>query len=543
MLNIPYLHVREFQGEEGRRVIIAQEMLRSGDWIVPSVEGEVYLRKPPFYNWVLAGIFGVLGKASEMTARIPSVLFATLAALGLTLFWWRTSRERDLRFIVPGLIYLTFSDVIDKAVRAEIDMTFASLVTLALVSWFILHESYGRKTLAWVLSLFLVGISVLTKGVQAPAFFYCAVMPYLLVRKEVRNLFSWGHLAGIGIAVAVIAMWFVPVALAAGGGEVVKTWWHEIAVRGEPLSGSRFWNHIVDFPLSFVLAYLPWIPFLILWKDRSLRPEDEHLRKFALFALLPLVISIPVYWLIPGARLRYLMPLAGMLALLIAIPLDGLLERERAPSWVTWYFRVIGFTCALAVISAPFWGVRFSLASRPAALAIMVALLAVSIFLVRMKGRFAHALMLFLAVVLLGKLFWASLYFPYHAERHSYYRNAAREINALMPVDAPLYDYRVLNPHLTFYLDRPVLLIQSLNDPRIGPGAIVLIRKGAEQDQDMSRFTFLAEIEARSSTYQLYRFDMKQPDLEALGISEAFQHDVRQHETEAGTGRVGQCRG
>jgi len=509
MLNIPYLHVREFQGEEGRRVIVAQEMLRSGDWIVPHVEEKVYLKKPPLYNWVLAVMFGLSGKVSEMTARLPSVFFAAFGAIGLSLFWQRFSDNMNLRFIIPGLIYLTFSDVIEKSIRAEIDMTFASLVTLSLISWFVLHESYGRKAWAWTVALFLVGVSVLTKGIQAPAFFYCTVVPYLLIRKEARNLFSWAHLAGVGIAAVVIATWFIPMALTAGGGAMIKTWWHEISVRGEPLSGSGFWRHILEFPLSFTLAYLPWIPFLILWKDRSLRPDNDPLRKLALFALLPLVISVPVYWIIPGARIRYLMPLAGMLAILITMPLSGLLDRQRAPSWVKWYFKTIGFVCALAMITAPLWGSRLALANRPAALVIMVTLLAVSIFLIRMKGRFERTFMLFLAAVLLGKVLWASLYFPYHAEYHSFYRNAAREINDLMPRNITLYDYDVVNPHLTFYLDRPVEVIQSLDDPRIGPGAIVLIKKGAEPEQGMSQLAFLAEIKARRSIYRLYRLDGK----------------------------------
>ena len=73
-LNLPYIHLREFQGEEGRRVIVAENMLKSGDWIVPHVEGAVYLKKPPFYNWLLAGIFYITGIISETTARLSSVI-------------------------------------------------------------------------------------------------------------------------------------------------------------------------------------------------------------------------------------------------------------------------------------------------------------------------------------------------------------------------------------------------------------------------------------------------------------------------------------
>lgn len=76
VLNLPYINVREFQGEEGRRVNIAVTMLQTGDWIIPHVEGAIYLKKPPFYNWVLAAFFTFTGTVSEAMARVPSALAA-----------------------------------------------------------------------------------------------------------------------------------------------------------------------------------------------------------------------------------------------------------------------------------------------------------------------------------------------------------------------------------------------------------------------------------------------------------------------------------
>ena len=55
VMNLPYIHLREFQGEEGKRVIIAKNMLETGEWVVPYVEGKVYLNKPPLFNWLQIG--------------------------------------------------------------------------------------------------------------------------------------------------------------------------------------------------------------------------------------------------------------------------------------------------------------------------------------------------------------------------------------------------------------------------------------------------------------------------------------------------------
>ena len=51
---LPGLGSHELKGEEGRRILPGQQMLRSGEWVVPFSEGEPYLRKPPLINWVIA---------------------------------------------------------------------------------------------------------------------------------------------------------------------------------------------------------------------------------------------------------------------------------------------------------------------------------------------------------------------------------------------------------------------------------------------------------------------------------------------------------
>ena len=99
-------------------------MLKSGDWIVPHVEGAVYLKKPPFYNWILAGIFYITGIISETTARLSSVITATTCAIVISLFWRKIAGIRDLWYVLPGLVFLTFPDVMGKAIKAEIDITF-----------------------------------------------------------------------------------------------------------------------------------------------------------------------------------------------------------------------------------------------------------------------------------------------------------------------------------------------------------------------------------------------------------------------------------
>ncbi|GAO22089.1 glycosyl transferase family 39 [Alicycliphilus sp. B1] len=56
--------------DEGRYVGVAWEMLRSGDWLVPRLNGLPFFHKPPLFYWISATAMSVFG-VSEWPARLP----------------------------------------------------------------------------------------------------------------------------------------------------------------------------------------------------------------------------------------------------------------------------------------------------------------------------------------------------------------------------------------------------------------------------------------------------------------------------------------
>jgi 4-amino-4-deoxy-L-arabinose transferase-like glycosyltransferase len=70
--------------DEPKNAACSLAMLDSGDWVVPTFNGELRVEKPPLVNWVqLAGI-GLLGR-TEAGVRIGSVLLTIGSCL---LSWW-----------------------------------------------------------------------------------------------------------------------------------------------------------------------------------------------------------------------------------------------------------------------------------------------------------------------------------------------------------------------------------------------------------------------------------------------------------------------
>src|SRR5262249_42648028 len=59
---------------EPREALVAREMLRTGEWLVPSrPEGEL-TRKPPLFYWVAASALTLFPDRPELAARLPSAV-------------------------------------------------------------------------------------------------------------------------------------------------------------------------------------------------------------------------------------------------------------------------------------------------------------------------------------------------------------------------------------------------------------------------------------------------------------------------------------
>src|SRR5438477_6330775 len=77
------LDVRKLQHpDEGRYAEIAREMVATGDWVTPRLDGLKYFEKPPLQYWLTAAAFSAFG-IDEWTARLAPALATVLAALAV----------------------------------------------------------------------------------------------------------------------------------------------------------------------------------------------------------------------------------------------------------------------------------------------------------------------------------------------------------------------------------------------------------------------------------------------------------------------------
>jgi len=342
---LPRLGTLELKSEEGRRVLPAVTMLETGNYLVPQVGSEPYLRKPPLINWLVAGSFKLFGVRNEWAARLPSALAILIVALGFLVLTQDPLGENGA--LAAAMIWLTNFGLLEKGRLIEIEALYVSLGALAFIFWMSWWNQPRLRWLGWTLPWIFLGLALLAKGPLVLLFFYPVLIAVLGQAKEMRRLYQAPHWVGLILMLAIFAAWAVPALQAAGAGHTAGVWSRQFSGR---LSGEdfKFADWLLNLPRG--IAYLlPW-SILFLFARFSLL-ENQSERRFARGLSLGIAIPFLVVGLVPGALPRYLMPLLAP-----AIWLLALFIRSHALVWprelrksITW--TVIAITTGMLIYS------------------------------------------------------------------------------------------------------------------------------------------------------------------------------------------------
>ena len=163
---LPLLIRPLWEPDEGRYAEIPREMLATGDWLTPHLNGVLYFEKPPLQYWLSAismKLFGLNGAA----ARLPLAL-----ASGLMLWAaWRLAKRLGARdplwapfMAATGLLAFILGQLL------TLDALFSAFLVAAVAAFVeaVAERREGRSGLGWTLTIFvLLAGAMLTKGLAA----------------------------------------------------------------------------------------------------------------------------------------------------------------------------------------------------------------------------------------------------------------------------------------------------------------------------------------------------------------------------------------
>src|SRR5216110_3172450 len=208
VIYLPALGSLAIKGEEGRRILPAIGMLKSGNYIVPEVGGNPYFRKPPLVNWLVAASFRIIGVRNEWTARLPSAIAVLAVAIAFVTVARASLGSRGS--MIAALIWMTNIGMIEKGRLIEIEALYISLCGLAIIFWLSFWDQKKSPWLIWTPSSVILGIGLLAKGPTHLVFFYAIVLAVLWHTKDWRLLLHPAHFVGFAIILAIPAAWAIP---------------------------------------------------------------------------------------------------------------------------------------------------------------------------------------------------------------------------------------------------------------------------------------------------------------------------------------------
>ena len=326
------------RGEESRRGRIAWEMLRSGNWFVPTMQERPVFYRPPLQNALIAIVASVHGSVDAWSLRLPSVVAILLTVC--VIYGYSRSFLSRLGAFASALGFASMGQVLELGRLGETEATFTLFVSGSLLTW---KACLNRGTSPWVMWMAgyaLAAAATLTKGPQAPMYFVGGVWLFLIVTRRWRMLLTAPHLAGIVVALGVLALWQVPYAMQFGVAQSFKVYVGDVASRFGDMKTSTVIKHLISFPLEIVFgSLLPWSLLLLCYANRQFRNDLGRLRENVLFLVVCVAISFPSVWIPATASLRYYMPMFPIFACLAGIAIERIAAYATDSIWQQLFLR------------------------------------------------------------------------------------------------------------------------------------------------------------------------------------------------------------
>jgi 4-amino-4-deoxy-L-arabinose transferase-like glycosyltransferase len=485
--------------------VTSREMLQSGDWIVPTCNGQPRLQKTPLSYWLTAGFSIITGRVDELTTRLPSAIFGFLSAGAILYFVGRWLSLRTA--VMSAMVWVTSLSFIRYSRNAQPEMSMTFFVLLCFLSFYSAVIARQRKSQIAYAVVFWVSFALanLAKGPAPIPYVLVPLFFYVLIFKQWKVVPRMLPIVGTLIFLAIVLPW--PLAVASKFDWHLDIWKKEFFDRffGNYDPGHKpmiFYLYVMFIFVAPWVVFLPMAlaaPFFKIWREKS----GPMWFCWTWFAADLVFLTID-----GGKRQHYILPLMPAAAILIGIILDDMVFVHKAYNLkqakdilryhiVTIVAGVVVLTVYVAVIYRGFLAEAISIA-------IMAVVMAAAIAVLFAKGRAAAACgTLFAGIIALVIISYAFFFNPLDSDKYPMY--FSRRLAQIVPAADRLDAYKDISMRNVYYFGRviPVIADKSeLYEDYEQGDWIVAVDEHLKELTDDSRFRMVyydkkAEVEKR----------------------------------------------
>ena len=197
-----------FQTDEGRYAEIPREMLATGDWVTPRLDGLKYFEKPPLQYWATAVAYSLFGE-SNATSRLWTAL---LGFLGILMTAYVARRLFDVRtawYAALALVGSVYYGVMGHFNTLDMGVTFFMCASLFGFLLSMHADDLKSRRLFMYAAWAAAALATLSKGLEAVALPGAVFLLYVGITREWRRFKQLYVVGGLIIYTLIAAPWFV----------------------------------------------------------------------------------------------------------------------------------------------------------------------------------------------------------------------------------------------------------------------------------------------------------------------------------------------
>lgn len=437
--------------DEDEYAQMSREMIRTGNWIFPTVNGEPWAVKPVLYNWLIAAVSVPWGDVDEFRARI----FSSLSALGTFMITFVMGRRLFSPFagFLAALVLGTNVLFLQYARWSQTYMMSTFFMALAVLLFYRGYQEEDKRRTSYLLMYIPISLGVLIMGPVNLAMPGLVIFIYLVAMKDLKHIkllrLGWGAI----IFLAIAAPWYALITIEGGyAGDLLVT-----SNISRFLNASSHSRPLYYYIPGLFWAFAPWsalLPFAIhhAFSHRSAAARG-HMK-----LLLSWFLGLLVFFsLADGKRHQYILPVYPALALLVGYwadrAVDGWKERYFRRAITTHWMALICLSAVLAV-ALPV-GTLFVFESWFPALvgtSIIFGVFSLALWLTWKKRQVQHLILLPAALALIITVYSSHILIP-KLENHKSPRAFCAEITSRMNGDSQWAMYRYYRAAYVYYTD------------------------------------------------------------------------------------------
>jgi 4-amino-4-deoxy-L-arabinose transferase-like glycosyltransferase len=423
-----------YKADESRYGEISREMVASGDWVTPRLNGFKYFEKPPLQYWATAALFSVFGE-KDWVARLWTALIG-FAGIVLTLYAGNRLFGPPIGAYAAAILASSPLYVLLGQVNT-LDMSVSVFLAAAIFAF-----ASGRMLLFWA----ACALAVLSKGLIGIVLPLAAIGLYTLVKWDWTVPLRIRPVAGGALFLAITAPWFI--AVSAANAEFA----HFFFIQEHFQRFTTEIHHRVHPPWYFIpvllAGFAPWLLPLARSASLSIRTRSD-----AELLLWCWAVVVFVFFSASGSKLPpYILPIFPPLAMLAARGLT-----QATLKWQSVAVVLVALGAALAIWKLSSVG-RYAAYSEWLIIAdLVLAACAAAAAWLAWRSRLMAAVLV-LALGGLGSTLLGTVGHYTLSDRFSV-ASTVRALPSVIPDDAPVFALDTYDHTIPWSLKRTVTLV------------------------------------------------------------------------------------